>query len=188
LSHGSFLSVANDVGQTSPVKRGLHVLRRLMCGDVPPPPPDVDTNLPVNAGECREDQLAAHAQGSCATCHAQFDPIGLGLEQYDTAGRFREHEDGLPQCVVDGDGELPGVGSFHGPAELGVRLTESGLVEACAVEHLFQYAVGRRVDDDDGALIAHLAEGFADGQRFDELVITMVSDDAFFFRREPEEN
>ncbi|HZO13661.1 MAG TPA: DUF1592 domain-containing protein [Polyangiaceae bacterium] len=185
LSHGSFLSVAHDVGQTSPVKRGLHVLRRLMCSDVPPPPPDVDTNLVTDAGECRSDQLDAHAQGSCAGCHAAFDPIGRGLDRYDVAGRFRTFEEGKPQCLIDGAGELPGVGPFQGPAELGDRLVASGMLEGCAVQHLYQYALGRRVQGGDDALIAHLTKLFVDsGQRFDRLVVAMVADDAFFFRRE----
>ncbi len=184
LSHGSFLSVAGNVGFTSPVRRGVHILERVTCQVVPPPPPDVDTQLPKGAGECKLDQIAAHAQGGCAACHNRMDPIGLGLEQYDVAGRFRTFEAGKPQCEIDGEGELVGVGKFNGPAELGARLVESGLLEGCVVQHLVQYAIGRELEEADEALIAHLSKEFTDSGRFDELVIALVSDESFFFRRE----
>ena len=189
LSHGSFLSVAHDVGDTSPVRRGLHVLRRLTCQDVPPPPPDAGAELPEVPSDCRLDQLNVHAEGSCAGCHQLFDPIGFGLEQYDVAGRFRTHEEGKPECGLDGEGELYGVGAFNGPAELGERLVESGLLDTCAVEHLYQYALGREVSDDDLPIVDELAEDFRDSEhRFDTLIIELVSQDAFFFRRNDEGN
>ena len=183
LSHGSFLSVAHDVGETSPVRRGLHVLRRLTCQDVPPPPANVTTLEPVE-GECKLDQLRAHAQGTCAGCHLQFDAIGFGLEQYDVAGRFRTEEPDNTACTIDGEGELAGVGAFNGPAELGERLVESGMLDRCAVAHLYQYAIGRAADEGEAAIIDALSDDFRDNEhRFDTLVIELVSNEAFFFRR-----
>ena len=188
LSHGSFLSVGHDVGETSPTARGLHILHRLTCQQIPPPPPGVADNFEVGDGDCKSEILKAHSEGSCAACHDAFDGIGFGLEQYDVAGRFRTHEEGKPHCGITGEGELLGVGAFTGPAELGERLVESGKLEACAVEHVYQYAIGRRIEDADRALVERLATSFADSHfRFDELLVALVSSDAFFFRREPAE-
>lgn len=188
LSHGSFLSTAHDVGDTSPIRRGLHVLRHLACQEIAPPPPGAEDATQVDPSDCRMNGLIADMQDStCGSCHAVINPIGFGLEAYDNAGRFRTHEQGKPQCPVDGEGELAGIGTFNGPAELGARLVESGMLEGCAVKHLFQYALGREPGADDDALLSQLTETFVDsGRHFDALVIGMVSDNAFFFRRNEE--
>ena len=47
---------------------------------------------------CKYDRYSAHREiASCARCHGQMDPIGFGLENYDIAGRYRTHDDGLPR-------------------------------------------------------------------------------------------
>jgi hypothetical protein len=114
-----------------------------------------------------------------------MDPIGFGLESYDLAGRYRAHDDGFPECTISGDGELAGVGTFNGPAELGDLLVGADVLDACAVRQLYRYAMGRAPDGDDEALIGSLADRFADdGHRFDGLLLALVADPAFGFRRE----
>ncbi len=188
LSHGSFLSVAASIADTSPTKRGKLVRRRLMCQDVPPPPPDVNVDEAPQSPDspCKWDAYAVHREtgGACTNCHALMDPIGFGLEAYDSAGRFREHEPDLPECTIDGDGDLDGV-SFHGPAELADRLIDTGTLDSCAVTHVMRFAIGRELDDDDLAMQQALVETFrADDHRFDGLVLELVGAEAFGYRRE----
>jgi hypothetical protein len=74
-----------------------------------------------------------------------MDPIGFGLENYDMQGRYREHDDGLPECPIEGQGALPdGLGNFSGPAELAEILLDNGYIDACVMEQLYQFAVGPR--------------------------------------------
>lgn len=188
LSHGSFLSVAASIADTSPTKRGKLVRRRLMCQDVPPPPPDVNVDEAPTSPDspCKWDAYAVHREtgGACTNCHALMDPIGFGLEAYDSAGRFREHEADLPECTIAGDGELDGV-AFHGPAELAERLIDSGTLDSCAVTHVMRFAIGRELDDDDLAMQQAFVERFrADDHRFDGLVLEIVAAEAFGYRRE----
>jgi hypothetical protein len=188
LSHGSFLSVAGNVADTSPTKRGKLIRERLMCQVVPPPPPDVDADAPPDeaSGECKWDRYAAHRQaGACKSCHDMMDPIGFGLENFDREGRFRAHDDGAPQCAIAGDGELVGAGTFNGPAELGALLMETGRLEACAAQQLYQYAMGHPIGDEDDAFVTALQERFREGgQRFDRLLVELVANPAFGFRLE----
>ncbi len=190
LSHGTFLSSASNPGDTSPTKRGLLIRDRLLCSPVPPPPPDVPADMPPDPGiaECKWDQYAAHREkGTCAGCHAQMDPIGFGLENYDKEGRYRAHDDGKPQCAISGEGELVGAGTFRGPAELSDLLVEGGALEACATRHLLQYALGHEVGPDDASLEQELGEAFTvAGHRFDALLIALVRSDAFTYRLELE--
>jgi hypothetical protein len=196
LSHGAFLSVAGNVLDTSPTKRGKLIRERLLCIDIPPPPPDVgaDSPPPVIDGECKVDQYAAHrADPACAACHDQMDPIGFGLERYDLAGKFRAFEytartnEPIPECPIAGEGEVVGLGTFSGPAELGEMLVGSGALEPCMVDHLYQYTVGRPVEAEDQSAVDALTEDFlANRASFRELQIAIVADPRFGWRKLPE--
>lgn len=195
LSHGTFLSVGAKFDDTSPVQRGKLIRTRLFCQDIPPAPPDVNVDLPPTGAVCKEDRYAAHRVGGCAACHAQMDPVGFGLENYDNQGRFREHEldnpdteDDESQCVIAGQGELVGIGEFHGPAELGALALSAGLLDRCVVQQLYRYGVGRyELDTVDAAFIDHVIERVGTGEfEFRDLVLEFVSSDAFGYRREEE--
>ncbi len=188
LSHGAFLSVAAGPGDTSPTRRGKWIREQLMCQPVPPPPPTVDAdNPPSNEDvECKADRYLVHAAvGACAGCHAQMDPIGFGLERYDTAGRFRTAEDGAPQCTISGDGELSGLGTFNGPAELSDLLIDNEQLEPCVARQLYRFALGREVEFVDMGLVIEMTAELTEGDgRFDTMLATLVAHPAFAHRRE----
>jgi hypothetical protein len=189
LSHGSVLSAFSKFSDTSPTQRGIFIQTRLLCQDIPPPPASVNVDQPPAAGQslCKTERYAQHrANASCASCHGLIDPIGLGLEQYDIAGRFREHDDGAPACVLDGVGELPGHGTFKGPGELAQKLTENGLIEACAVRQYLTFAAGRRLRADEQPLVdAELGSLRGNGRDLSEMIVALVGSDAFALRKEP---
>lgn len=190
LSHGSVLAAFSKFTDTSPTQRGIFIAERLRCNEIPAPPPTVDAdNPPGNADDpnaCKEERYAIHNElASCAACHSLMDPIGMGLENYNIQGQFRLTDDGKPDCEISGQGELPGVGTFSGPAELADRLVESGELERCATEQYLQFALGRSVEEDE-ALVDHVAEDFEnEGWDFQQMMINLAADDAFGYRREP---
>ena len=191
LSHASFLSVAANPGETSPTKRGKMIRTRLMCEEVPPPPPDLNVDEPPDdtVAECRYDQYEIHrSNGACRACHETMDPIGFGLENYDRAGVWRAHDEGKPQCLIAGDGEIVGVGTFNGPAELSDLLIEENVLPDCATQQLFRYMLGRETVGDDGSFVADAAAGFVDGDlNFADLLVDLVRHDAFGFRLEEQD-
>jgi hypothetical protein len=187
LSHGSFLSVAANVADTSPTRRGKFIREQLMCQTIPPPPPNVNADQPPDpeTAECKVDQYAAHAVGTCAACHDQMDKIGFGLENYDKEGRYRTHDDGNESCVIPGDGELTGVGTFSGPDELAQLLLDHDLLDVCVTQQLYRYAIGRAVESDDTSFVTAISGSFEDSDhRFDQLLIALVSNPSFGYRRE----
>lgn len=189
LSHGSFLSVAANVGDTSPTKRGIFIREQLMCQAIPPPPPNVDADNPpgTDQGECKQDRYAAHAEGTCAGCHAQIDPIGFGLENYDKAGKYRTHDDDNAACVIAGEGTIDGVGDFEGPAGLAALLVDNAVLEACVTQQLYRFALGRELEDDDLGLTTAAGLAFVEGgYRFDQLLVEVVAHPSFGFRRQEE--
>ena len=115
-----------------------------------------------------------------------MDPIGFGLENYDLAGRFRDHDEGLPECIIDGQGSLPPYGDFSGPGELGKMLVEAGEIEDCVVRQIFSFAVGRATQPPEEAAMGELLSGFqGDGYSLRQLLLDYVAADAFGRRIEP---
>jgi hypothetical protein len=189
LSHGSVLAGFGKFSDTSPTQRGIFVQTRLLCNTVLPPPANVNVDEPPTStdSECKIDRYAAHrdASTSCAGCHYDLDSIGLGLEAYDMAGRFRTTDDGYPDCPISGDGELPGHGTFNGPGELGQLLVQSGELEQCFVEHLVRYAIGRAVKPEEAGVVSELATAFRNtNYAARELLLDFVASDRFALRRE----
>lgn len=164
LAQGSVLSTEAQPGWSSPTQRGLLVFERFLCREAPTVPPDVPPIPEVAVGEVttrqRYEQLHA-ADGSCQTCHREFDPIGFGFESFDNVGRYRQNENGL---AIDASGSIPhtepGV-AFAGQEELASGLAELPEVHLCVSAQLKTYAFGtedaclgegRRQEFVDGAL------------------------------------
>lgn len=190
LGHASVLSAFSKFSDTSPTQRGIFVRTRLMCLDVPPPPPTIDVDQPPEEveGGCKLDRYRAHReQPGCVECHDLFDPIGVGLENYDLAGRYRETDDGDPSCEITEAGSLPGYGDFRGPAELASLLLDNDLIAACFSRYFLQFAWGK------GSLGAG-ERGFADergaaleasGAPLDEWLLDLVEHESFGMRVAP---
>jgi hypothetical protein len=188
LSHGSVLAAFSKFSDTSPTQRGIFVQTRLLCNKIAPPPANVNVDQPPANGEavCKLDRYDAHRTlDSCKGCHAQLDPIGYGLENYDIGGKYRTHDDAHAECSLPGAGELPGFGSFSGPGELSRLLVQSGKLEQCFVQHLLTYAVGRELRPEETATRDALVASFkADGYALPRLLTTFVADDRFALRQE----
>lgn len=189
LSHGTFLSNGFKDGDTSPIVRGQVISTMLLCLEVPEPPPNVPPPPPHEEGACKIDEAAAHlTQASCAGCHAMLDTLGFGLENYDEFGQWRAHDVGRPECEIAGDGEVPGVGPFNGPGELGLLIADSELLNACLAKQAYRFAVGRtELDEVDAALIDRTREALGEGDfEFKQLLLQHVTDPAFGFARHTE--
>jgi hypothetical protein len=190
LSHGAVLSAFGKFSDTSPTQRGILIRSRLLCETIAPPPPTVMADKPPGdmSAVCKWDRYAEHraSGGSCASCHSQMDPIGFGLENYDLAGRYREHDDGLPECAISGEGELPPYGSFSGPAELGALLVDSGAIERCVVQQVLTFALGRTLEPEENGFVDALTEQLVEHDTaLTELLHAYVASDAFVLRKEP---
>ncbi|MEI6715625.1 MAG: DUF1592 domain-containing protein [Verrucomicrobiota bacterium] len=149
LTHGSFLVVTSNPTRTSPVKRGLFVLENLLGTPAPPAPPDVPTLESAKKGlpnASMRQLMEMHRQKPlCASCHARMDPIGLALENFSAAGKFRDNDNGKP---IDSAGVLITGEKFNNIAELTNILAtrRSHDFYRCLVEKALTYALGRGVE------------------------------------------
>jgi hypothetical protein len=148
LGHGSILTLTSYPTRTSPVLRGKFVLDNLLAAPPPPPPADVPALVAETVAEDQKlslrDALAAHrADPKCASCHAQMDPIGFALEQFDAVGRWRESEGGLP---IETASTLPDGSILDGVAGVKALLTKDPERFVSALtEKLLMYALGRNI-------------------------------------------
>ncbi len=158
LTHASILALTSNPSRTSPVKRGKWVLNNLL-GDPPPPPspdvPQLDAQKELT-GTLREKMEQHRADPNCAVCHIKMDAIGFALENYDTIGRFRSTEDGLP---INARGDLPGHGTFQGAAGLQQLIVNQHwpAFVRCLVEKLFIFAIGRGPGPADEEIIEQIS-------------------------------
>jgi len=187
LSHAAFLQVVSKFGDTSPTQRGKLIRERLMCEIIYPPPPTVNVDEPPAGGtsNCKIDRyLAIQESTGCGACHEIMDFVGFGLEGYDELGRFRTAEDEDAECLIDGQGEILGTGEFSGPKELGQMLADNGALEDCAVTQLYRFAYAHRETASDAEALAELKAKFtASGRKFDQLVLDVVSQESFLYRK-----
>jgi hypothetical protein len=145
LAQGSVLAVEAGNLSTSPTKRGHLVRSRLLCQDVPPPPPVVaPLPEPTDADTTRQRVEVLHlAADSCRPCHLQMDPIGFGLEHLDASGRYRDKEG---RFDIDDRGELRSTSAgdiaFKGPDELARNLARLPETSECMAAFLASNAFG----------------------------------------------
>jgi hypothetical protein len=86
------LKVSADGTRTSPVLRGVWILKHLFGTPSPPPPPTVAAVEPdIRGATTIREQLAKHRDHeSCNRCHRKIDPPGFALESFDVIGAQRD--------------------------------------------------------------------------------------------------
>jgi hypothetical protein len=178
LGQAGVLAARDHSDGTSPTKRGLFVLTRLLCQDLPLMPPANLTIPPLPTGNMTARQrLEQHVTNDvCASCHSKMDPVGLSLEHFDAMGVYRDEDHGL---AIDDSGEIDGI-DYHGVAGLGAVLHDHPALGPCLIQSLYQVAVGRLVSDFDHDSFAALVDEFdANGGRIRSLVAAIASSDGF---------
>jgi hypothetical protein len=187
LTQASFLATHAHENQTSPVARGVAVLRNVMCVPMPDPPANVNNAPPdPGPGATTRQRFAAHEMvASCAACHVSIDGIGMGFEGYDAMGASRTMDQGLP---VDATGKVVGTdaaGTFDGAVALAQRLAASPDVRLCVARQWFRFALGRMETANDNCSLKGSFDAF-DGSNHDvrALLGALATSDAFLYRRE----
>ena len=181
-----------------PIFRGAYVFRRILGHQLPDPPSDVPP-ITDAVGTGLRDRLSKHqSDPSCAACHARFDPIGYGLQNFDAIGRWRTTQNGtvvelnkdpkkpkISRAVkepCDTVGTMPGGHSFKDfigmRGILGEQLREV-MLRAFA-RRMLAFARGRKVTVDDAPALDRLvAEWKTDGCGVRSLVVRIVTGSDF---------
>jgi hypothetical protein len=181
MTHLSLLSLYSHPGRSSPTLRGKFVREVLLCQDVPPPPGDIDFSEFAEEGaenrKTARQRLEIHVSNSvCAGCHSLMDPIGLGFENMDGIGIFRETENGVQ---IDSSGTLDGV-PFDDAVGLGEVLSRHPGLGPCYVRSLYRFAMGRNVVPGEEKFLRELQEQVeASGYLTRDLLRAIAMSEAF---------
>jgi len=185
----AFATASSRASDTSPVQRAVFVRKYVLCDPPPPPPPNIPSIEPDD-GESVQDAFERHIdQGeSCAGCHLLLDPIGFGLERYDSIGRLRTTYPSGDPVRLEGDLNVDGAPQhFAGGVELGALVGGSAQAESCVVSHAWRWAMGRDEDVADECGRDQVLAAFAAVEHgFPALLVALVQTDAFRYRRAPE--
>jgi hypothetical protein len=198
FTRAAFLSITASQEYQSPIHRGVFVLRDTLCQVVAPPPPDVDnTPLKPVTGALSIRQLTdGRTQGAeCIGCHAQFNPIGYTLENYDAFGRWQVADtgklpDGTPfSTPVDSTATIVVSdlqGTVSGGRELSEKLAHSAMARDCMATQWFHRIIGRAPVAEDACTVARLRADFRKTGDLKTLVLdTVTSPSALLLEESP---
>lgn len=187
LGMGAVLTATSLPLRTSPVLRGQWVLEQVLGEPAPPPPADVPALEDAKKSDVSELDLRSllelhRSDVACAGCHQKMDPIGLGLENYDAIGRWRESYDSIR---IDPSGLLPDGRQFKSPADLkNILLEDKKKFAKNFSRNMLSYALGRRVEFIDSPTMDRLVDELMNNN-FDSqgLILEVVSSYPFQHRR-----
>lgn len=184
-TRGAFLAAHADARLSSPIHRGITVLRRLMCFDLEPPAgidiPALPTEL--RPGQTTREMVEQHTGHiECRPCHSLINSIGFAFEHYDAIGVYRETDNGKP---VDASGRITldgGERNFANAIELGKILATSSQVQTCLTRHLLRYQLFRREIDSEEPAVAAALRAAGPSVDLRELLLALTQTRAFTHR------
>ena len=184
LTLSGWLALTGASDGSHPVMRGKMIYERLLCGVLPPPPPDVPEPKPPQDGLTTRERFAEHGNEECArACHSIMDPLGFAFEHYDGIGKFRQTDAGKP---VDATGalELDGARkSFANARELTRLLADSAEAQRCFATQMSRFAWNRTETDlDRGSLQSTMTSFQKGGGSVKELLVGIATSRSFRYR------
>jgi hypothetical protein len=188
LTLGGFLGSSSHSGETSPVLRGIVIMKRLLCG-VPPPVPANVPPLPspdASPPSTTRARFEAHlANPGCSGCHALFEPMGNAFEAYDVLGAYRTEQNGFP---VDTSGALVALDGTVTPVasavELANELAKSAEVRACVARQVFRFTTGRDEAASDACALEDATRTLTTGSgSLRDVVAAIVGSESFVTRQ-----
>ncbi len=178
---------------TRPIIKGKRLRTRVLCDDMPPPPPGlmIKPLEQVVTKSTRTIVEEATASATCQGCHSRMNPLGFVTEGFDSLGRVRAAE-----RKFNPDGTLAGTVPFtlgapamlfnddttpvSSPAELARHIVSTGKGAQCFVKQVFRFAQGRAEAPADGCVLERLRTTFtANGGTLKGLFADLVRQDSF---------
>ena len=131
LTQASFLASHANPDSDHPVRRGVEILRHILCIDIEIPK---DITVPPVAplpDQTTRETFAAHSTDpKCSSCHQMIDPLGFAFEHYDAVGGWRDIDKSIGdilQKAITGTGTVA-TKTYDGNVDGSGTITLSGVV------------------------------------------------------------
>lgn len=178
LTQGSLLTIGGD--EASMVTRGLFVLHDLLRGSVKDPPSGVDTTPVPSAPGLSQRKVAERRMldQSCGGCHAKFEPLAFGLEQYDGLARYTTRDHFKNELRQDGKILIPGTTApvkYKTTRELMDLLAKSPRVRQNIIWRLAQFSLGRPIATTDRLHLDKLFEKVRDKESYQNVLLHLAT-------------
>ncbi len=195
FTRAAFLTQTANSDYQSPIRRGVHMYRHVLCRVLGDPPANVnDTPVaPTDGAHTVRANTDTKTAGSCQGCHSLVNPIGYTMENYDAMGRWQTTETGtfngapysLPidstatVTVKDIDGPLAG------PLALAQRLSNSQMAHDCLADQWFFRAFERAPKSSDACLVKQVKDSFRQTSDMKAMVLDLLSSEPALFIQAP---
>ena len=178
LTHPYLLSRLAYHNASSPIHRGVFLLRHMLGRTIRPPmeafapvSPDLHPDLTT-----RQRVNLQTGSGSCVNCHQKINGLGFTLENFDAAGRYRTEErkkrlDATGQYVTTSDQTV----NIDGVEELARFLATSQDAKRAFVRRAFQYFVKQPPAAFGPETLDRLTDSFANGNHNIRLLLVEIA-------------
>jgi mono/diheme cytochrome c family protein len=165
VTQASIQTITSNGTRTSPVTRGVWILKTLLGQDPGLPVANVGeiaTKVPGIDKATVRQRLEIHRKNpACARCHDKIDPLGFALENYNACGEWRVREGHGYQGriepkdpIIDASAKMPDGASITGVAGLQDYLMKNdGLFLQTLTRAMATYALGRELGVADKPLV-----------------------------------
>jgi len=165
VTQASIQTITSNGTRTSPVTRGVWILRTLLGQDPGLPVANVGeiaTKVPGIDKATVRQRLEIHRKNpACARCHDKIDPLGFALENYNACGEWRLREghgyQGRVEAndpLIDASAKMPDGASIIGVDGLQDYLMKNdGLFLQTLTRAMSTYALGRELGVADKQLV-----------------------------------
>lgn len=191
ITSAAIMRLTASKSRTSPIRRGVWVLRTII-GETLEPPPNIPSleearealNLKKNPSVA--EVIKQHVSKSeCISCHKAIDPLGLGLENFAPTGGWRTlYPDKAP---IESAGVMPNGKTFKTPGEMKLLLLElyEDDIAQNFVEQMFAYALGRKLEPFDRVSLEQIVGKVKeDGYKLNTVIEQIVLSKQFRYRQD----
>lgn len=189
LTRGGFLGSFAHLSQTSPILRGVYILKLMGAQTGTPSPAALETALPP--GDYKTNREATTALTSvapdCVACHQRvINPPGFVMESYSAVGTIQTVDPkygGEIDTRVEGVPFPSGAKPINNAYELMSELAQGRLTKEIYAEKWVSYATGRDANDFDKCTAIAIADKIeAGGYNLASVLADLTQADSFRLR------
>jgi hypothetical protein len=167
LTHPYVMTMFAHTRESSPIHRGVFLVRGVLGQSLRPPPVAVAPLAPdLHPGLTTRERVTLQTEpAACMTCHQIINPLGFALEHFDAVGRYRATERDKPVDAAGSYRTRSGEQvTFDGARPLAEFVAGSEEAHAAFTEQLFHSLVQQPVAAYGAETLEGLRQSFASSQ------------------------